>query len=579
MRNNCLRSVFHVSLVSFISLAVAGNVSALTYDADGNVTLQWQANVEPDLAGYNLYRSTQSGGPYTRLNSSPIPGTSFSDAQTADGATYYYAVSAVDLVGNESGHSPESDGCRIDTSAPTIWASPTGGYFYETQSVELRSSEQAIIYYTTDGSTPTASSPVYGAALSISDDTVIKFIAVDPAGHASGVRTETYNFVEPGADSDNDGMPDEYEMEHGLDPFDGSDASSDADNDGYSNLEEFENGTDPHDENDYPTPPWVGEDMLRPHGGQGLTAGTLRVPVDTSVMIMLEDEDGVNPDSITVDINGEIVAHTAHYLITGDLTQVWAVYDSLGEFDYDEVLTVTVEASDINGYEMTPYAYSFKTETSQQHEAAANMAPEMAYVVEQDWTTLYGEQGTELEGVTIIYPNDETVPPSVGPSNEILPMDDPRMLDMLVNVEPTSYYETAVTVIMSAFEVFDISSLRVYYYNPTVGWVRAVEGDGWLVPGSRIEYVDENDVRTLEFQIRYAAPIQFLDASPPRDPYDVNRDMVLDSEDLYSLLSLTGYSGMLTDEQIEIGDLNGDGTVDMRDVVEMLRELRGQRSR
>jgi hypothetical protein len=563
-------------LASCISLAVAGNVSALTYDTDGNVTLQWPANTEPDLAGYHLYRSTQSGGPYTRLNSALVTTTSFSDAQTSNGGTYYYAVSAVDHVGNESGHSPESDGCRVDTTAPTIWASPTGGYFYETQTVTLRSSEQATICYTTDGSTPTTSSPVYSSDLILSDDTVVRFIAVDPAGHASGVRTETYNLVEPGADSDTDGMPDEYELEHGLDPFDDSDASSDADNDGYSNLEEFEQGTDPNNDEDYPTPPWVGEDMLRPHGGQGLTPGTLRVPVDTSVMILLEDEEGVNPDSITLDINGTVVAHTVHYLITGDLSQVWAVYDSLGEFDYDGVLTVTVEASDISGYEMTPYAYTFKTETSQQHDAAANMAPEMAYVVEQDWTTLYGEQGTELDGVAIVYPNDETVPPRVGPSNEILPMDDPRMLDVLVNMEPTSYYETPVTVMMSSFEVFDISRLRVYYFNPSVGWVRAVEGNGWLVPGSRIEYVDEDDLRTLEFQIAYAAPIQFLDASPPHDPYDVNRDSVLDSEDLYSLLSLAGHSGTLTEEQIEIGDLNSDGTVDMRDVVEMLRELRSQ---
>jgi hypothetical protein len=151
------------------------------------------------------------------------------------------------------------------------------------------------------------------------------------------------------------------------------------------------------------------------------------------------------------------------------------------------------------------------------------------------------------------------------------------MLGVLLNMEPTSYYETPVTVSLSAFEVFDINRLRVYYYNPTIGWVRAIEGDGWLIPGSRIEYVDENDVRILEFQIAYAAPMQFLDASPPRDPYDVNRDTVLDSEDLYSLLSLAGYSGMLTEEQIELGDLNSDGTVDMRDVVIILQELREQR--
>jgi len=577
MTKRRLRTTFPVWLMFCVGLVLSIDISAMTYDTDGNVTLQWQANTEADLAGYNLYRATQEGGPYAKLNSSLLTETAFSDTQTTNGATYYYVVSAVDQVGNESGYSPESDACRVDTTAPTVWALPSGGYFYQPQAVELHSSEQAIIYYTTDGSTPTTSSPAYSSALTMSVDTLVKFVAVDVAGNVGNVRTATYHFVEPGADSDSDGMPDEYELEQGLDPFDSSDSSTDNDNDGYSNLQEFEHGTDPNNTDDYPTPPWVNEDMLRPHPGQGLMPGTQRVPVDTSVMIMLEDEEGVNPYSIAVDINGEVVAHTVHYLVPGDLTQVWVVYDSLGEFNYNEVLTVTVDANDINGYEMTPYAYSFKTETSQQHEAAANMAPEMAYLVEQDWTTLYGEEGTELDGVAIIYPNDETVPPSVGPSDEILPMDDPRMLDVLVNMEPTSYYETAVTVIMSAFEVFDISRLRVYYYNPTVGWVRAFEGDGWLVPGSRIEYVDENGVRTLEFQIRYAAPIQFLDASPPRDPYDVNRDMVLDSEDLYTLLSLTGHSGTLTDEQIEIGDLNGDGTVDMRDIVIILRELREQR--
>jgi hypothetical protein len=45
-------------------------------------------------------------------------------------------------------------------------------------------------------------------------------------------------------DDDNDGMSDEWELEHDLNPF-GDDASEDADEDGYSNLEEYEIGTDP----------------------------------------------------------------------------------------------------------------------------------------------------------------------------------------------------------------------------------------------------------------------------------------------------------------------------------------------
>ena len=286
----------------------------------------------------------------------------------------------------------------------------------------------------------------------------------------------------------------------------------------------------------------------------------------------------MNPDSITIDINGEVVAHTVHDLMPDDLRQVWVVYNSLGAFEYDEVLTVTVEAGDINGYWMTPYAYSFKTETSEEQAAAADMAPEITVIVDtvQGWTTLYGQEGTELEGVTVTYSNDEMVPPRFGPSDEIPPMDDPRMLGILLNIEPTSYYETPVTIIVPVSGVLDITKLRVYYFNPSLGWVRAAGGDGWLVPGSRIEYL-EAGVETVEFQIAHAAPMQFLDASPPADTYDLTRDMVLDSEDLFALLSLAGHRSTLTDEQIEIGDLNGDGTVDVRDVVIMLRELRDRR--
>ncbi len=46
-------------------------------------------------------------------------------------------------------------------------------------------------------------------------------------------------------DGDGDGMPDEWEKRHGLDPSDPSDGRADRDGDGYTNLEEYLNGTDP----------------------------------------------------------------------------------------------------------------------------------------------------------------------------------------------------------------------------------------------------------------------------------------------------------------------------------------------
>lgn len=46
-------------------------------------------------------------------------------------------------------------------------------------------------------------------------------------------------------DSDNDGMPDVWEIRYGLNPNDPSDASQDCNGDGYTNIEKFINGIDP----------------------------------------------------------------------------------------------------------------------------------------------------------------------------------------------------------------------------------------------------------------------------------------------------------------------------------------------
>ena len=47
------------------------------------------------------------------------------------------------------------------------------------------------------------------------------------------------------ADSDGDGMPDDWEWAYGLNPFLAGDASDDADQDGLSNSQEYSSGTDP----------------------------------------------------------------------------------------------------------------------------------------------------------------------------------------------------------------------------------------------------------------------------------------------------------------------------------------------
>jgi hypothetical protein len=50
---------------------------------------------------------------------------------------------------------------------------------------------------------------------------------------------------EPYDDADSDGMPNDWEAKHGLDPHDAADAAGDVNGDGYTNIEDFLNGLDP----------------------------------------------------------------------------------------------------------------------------------------------------------------------------------------------------------------------------------------------------------------------------------------------------------------------------------------------
>ena len=71
------------------------------------VDLSWTASTS-SVTGYNIYRTTVSGGPYTKLNPSLLPGTTYTDSSVQGGQTYYYVTTAVDSSGVESAYSNEA---------------------------------------------------------------------------------------------------------------------------------------------------------------------------------------------------------------------------------------------------------------------------------------------------------------------------------------------------------------------------------------------------------------------------------------------------------------------------------------
>jgi len=86
------------------SPAAPANLTATA--GDGTVSLDWSDNTETDLAGYLVYRSTSTGGPYS-LIATGLTTSEYMDYGPTNGTTYYYIVKAVDTSDNVSGSSVE----------------------------------------------------------------------------------------------------------------------------------------------------------------------------------------------------------------------------------------------------------------------------------------------------------------------------------------------------------------------------------------------------------------------------------------------------------------------------------------
>jgi len=66
-----------------------------------SVALTWDPSTSV-VAGYYIYRGTLSGGPYTKLNATPVSLTTYIDTTVQSGLTYFYVATAVDSSNVES---------------------------------------------------------------------------------------------------------------------------------------------------------------------------------------------------------------------------------------------------------------------------------------------------------------------------------------------------------------------------------------------------------------------------------------------------------------------------------------------
>lgn len=124
------------------------------------------------------------------LSISPTDGTitiSCPGASSSKGC----GVQSIVIKGNKS-----SGGQTQTVAAPTF--SPAAGTFSEAQNVTITTTtDGATIYYTIDGNDPTTSSDVYSSAITVSETTTIKAMAVKEGMNNSAVATATYTINLP----------------------------------------------------------------------------------------------------------------------------------------------------------------------------------------------------------------------------------------------------------------------------------------------------------------------------------------------------------------------------------------------
>src|SRR3954453_1952553 len=81
--------------------AINPPIGVVSRSGDLSVVLHWDRNSDANLAGYRVYRSLNSGGPFV-LQGSTLTSPGFCDVAVSDGTTYYYQVTALTTTSQES---------------------------------------------------------------------------------------------------------------------------------------------------------------------------------------------------------------------------------------------------------------------------------------------------------------------------------------------------------------------------------------------------------------------------------------------------------------------------------------------
>ena len=154
--------------------------------AEGTYSTTQNVAISDSTSGASIYYSTNGAAPTasSTLYKGPISVTATT------------TVKAVAILTGASNSATASATYTISTVALTPAFSVPAGTYSTTQSVAMTTaSSGAAIYYTTNGATPTTSSALYTAPVSVTATTTLKAVAALPNASASAAASATYTIT------------------------------------------------------------------------------------------------------------------------------------------------------------------------------------------------------------------------------------------------------------------------------------------------------------------------------------------------------------------------------------------------
>jgi subtilase family serine protease len=179
-----VKSGYNNSTVASASFIIGQTVPTPSISPNGGTFVNSQSvTITDSLNGTSIYYTTNGTTPTT---SSAL----YSSAVTVSSSE---TVKAIAVESGYNNSAMASAGFTIGQTVPALTINPNGGIFATALSVSLTDTfGSSSIYYTTDGTVPTASSSLYSAPITVSNSETVKAVAISAGYNNSPVASATF---------------------------------------------------------------------------------------------------------------------------------------------------------------------------------------------------------------------------------------------------------------------------------------------------------------------------------------------------------------------------------------------------